>query len=258
MINNIELYIMKNKTALITGSSRGIGKAIALQLAHDGFDIVLHYKSNKESAEQVKQEIESLGRTVYLLSADVRDKDALVKMFDELSNKIDSLDVLVNNVGFDYDKTIENYELDEIQSVIDIVLTSKIVTTKLALPLLKKSEAPKIINIASRMGIGSLVPNIAPYAAAEAGVIRFSGACVKELSKKYNLRVNTIAPGLTDTDYTRNIFTDQKDWNAFAGDNPMGRVGDTKDIAKLVSFLVSKNAEYINGAVVQVTGGSHV
>ena len=128
------------KFALITWSSRGIGRAIALQLAKDGYNIIIHYKSHKQKADEVLCEVEALWRKWFIVQSDIVDYKNLENIFEELQNFTDHIDVLVNNVGFDYDKSLEEYPIEEIQSVIDIVLTSKLIITKLALPYLKRSN----------------------------------------------------------------------------------------------------------------------
>jgi len=249
---------MKQKFALVTWSSRWIGRAIALTLAKEGYNIIVHYNVREDKAIEVSDQIKKIGVKCFLIQANLCNKNEIKKIFDKINKFTDKLDLLVNNAWFDYDKTIEDYSLEEIQSVIDLVLTSKIIITKLALPLLNKSNNPSIVNIASRMGINSMISKIAPYASAEAGVVRFTEACVFELSWKYNLRINTIAPWLTDTDYTRLYLSDQKNWDEIAKNNPMKRVGRPQDVANLVSFLASEKAEYINWEFFHLTGGSHV
>ncbi len=241
------------KFAFITGASRGIGRAIALQLAEDGYNIIIHYKSNRQKADELLHEVEKLWRKWLLIQSDIVDYKNFEKIFENLQEFTDYLDILVNNVGFDYDKTLEDYPIDQIQSVIDMVLTSKIVITKLALPYLKKSQGAHVINIASRLWKSSVIPWVLPYASAEAGVIRFTEFCVAEMSKKYGIRFNTIAPGLTDTDYSRLFIWDDIGWMRASSKNPMWRIGDPQDIANLVSFLCSKKWNYINGECIQVT-----
>jgi 3-oxoacyl-[acyl-carrier protein] reductase len=245
-----------NKVALITGSSRGIGRAIALQLAKDGYDIIIHYKTNKQKADEVLYEVENLWRKWFLIQSDIVDYINLEKIFEDLYGFTDHIDVLVNNVGFDYDKSLEDYPIEEIQSVIDMVLTSKLVLTKLALPFLKKNNWAHVINIASRLWKSSVIPWVLPYASAEAWVIRFSEFCVAEMSKKYGIRFNTVAPWLTDTDYSRLYITNQVDWDSIASRNPSGRVWKPEDIANIISFLCSEKWSYINGECIQVTGWS--
>ena len=244
------------KFAFITGSSRGIGRAIALELARDWYNIIIQYKSNTDKAEEVLGEVEKLWRKGLLVQSDIVDYKNLERIFSNLSIFTDHIDVLVNNVGFDFDKTLEDYPIEEIQSVIDIVLTSKLIITKLALPYLKKSSGPQVINIASRLGKSSVIPWVLPYASAEAGVIRFTEFCVAEMSKKYGIRFNTIAPWLTDTDYSRLYIQNQSDWDAIASKNPLGRVWNPQDIANIIAFLCSEKWSYINGECIQVTWGS--
>jgi NAD(P)-dependent dehydrogenase (short-subunit alcohol dehydrogenase family) len=223
-----------NKVALITWSSRGIGRATAIQLASDGYDIIIHYRANKEKAEEVANEIQKIGRKTQIVQFDITDYRAIEDIFLQLESSFDHIDLLVNNVGFDYDKTLEDYPVTEIQSVVDMVLTSKMILTKLALPFLKKSISPQVINIASRLGKSSVIPWVVPYAAAEAWVIRFTEFCVAEMTKKYWIRFNTVAPGLTDIDYSRLYIQGESDWQKIAEKNPLGRTWKPQDVANVI------------------------
>lgn len=246
-----------SKLALVTGSSRGIGKATAITLAKDGFDIVVHYINNKQKAEEVIKEIKKLDRRAYLVQGDVSTEKDVKRVFSEISKFTDVLDVLVNNAGFDYGYMIEDYTLDQMKKVIDITMFGKIAMTKYALPFLKKSKYPSIVNIASRMGGPTTIPTVGAYAPAEAGVIKFTQCCALEFAK-YKIRVNCVAPGLTDTDMTRGIYPKESFWKAKAESNPRGRVGRPQDHANVISFLVSEKADYITGDTILITGGSNL
>lgn len=245
------------KTALVTGSSRSIGKAIALQLAHDGYNIFVHYKKENNKALQTQAEIEKLGQKAYLVQADVTADNDLKKMFEEINKITDTLDVVVNNVGFDYAYMIEDYTLEQINYMINVNLISKMMITKYALPFLMKSKTPTIINIASRMGKEKTIETVGAYAPAEAGIIKFTQCCALEFSK-YSIRVNCVAPGLTRTGLTENIFKTEGEWEAFSKKNPSHRVGMPQDVANVVSFLASDKSSYINGETLGVNGGSNL
>jgi len=247
---------MPNKIALVTGSSRGIGKAIALTLAHDGFDIIVHYNKNKDKADEVANEIKAIGKQAYVIGGDITKDDEVERIFKEISSFNNSLDVLVNSAGFDYGYMIEDYTMEQVRYIIDLVLTAKISMTKQALPLLRKAEHPSIINIASRMGGPTTIKTVGAYAPAEAGVIKFTMCCALEFAPK--IRVNCVAPGLTKTDLTKAIFSSEQDWVDAAKRNPSGRVGEPVDVANVVSFLASEKASYITGETILVTGGSNL
>jgi 3-oxoacyl-[acyl-carrier protein] reductase len=255
----------KSMLALVTGSSRGIGKAIALQLANDGFDIIIHYNKSTKDAQSVKNEIESLGRECLILKADLTKDDEIELMFDEVGRHYEILDLVVNNAGYDYGYLFEDYTIEQMRYVLDIVLWSKMLVTKLALPFLKKSSNSSIINIASRMGKEKTIKTISVYGPAEAGVIKFTQCCALEFSD-YKIRVNCVAPGLTKTDLPNDLFlretNNQKEtdkiWQLMAKNNPSGRVGEPQDIANAVSFLASNKASYINGETIGVNGGSNL
>jgi len=253
------------KYALITGSSRGIGRAIALQLANDGYNILLHCRQQLDEAKAVQSEIEALGRKAYIFQADLTKENEVEAMFQAISNKTRKLDLLVNNAGFDYGYLFEDYALAQMREVLDIVLWAKVMVTKMALPLLKKSEKAQIINIASRMGREKTIKTIAIYGPAMAGVMKFTQCMALELAD-YKIRVNCVAPGLTRTDLTERMFIRDEGsmeaaeqlWQELANKNPSKRVGLPKDVANLVSFVASDNAEYINGEILSVNGGSNL
>jgi len=247
---------MKEKFALVTGSGRGIGKAVAVQLAKDGFTIFVHFRQNEKKAGETAQEIEKYSKA-YLAKGELTDDKQRQNIFKQIQKVTDSLDVLVNSAGFDYGYLIEDYTLEQVEYLTDINLVQKIMMTKYALPFLKKSGSPAIINISSRMGKEKTIRGIGAYGPAEAGVIKFTQCCALEFSE-YKIRVNCVAPGLTDTEMSRSITTDQKVWDALAKTNPSGRVGQPQDIANVVSFLVSEKANYINGETIGVNGGSNL
>ena len=253
-------YIMKEmsmkKIALVTGSSRGIGKATALSLAQDGFDVIINYKSDEKSANAVVEEIKKLGRESFAVQADLSKDDKVEEMFKIITEKVDHLDLVVNNAGFDYAKMIEDYTMEEMRYVVDLVLIAKFSVTKFALPLLKKSPKASIVNIASRMGKEKTIETIGAYGPAEAGVIKFTQCCALEFSK-HKIRVNCVAPGLTRTDLTEGLFDDAT-FDAIAKTNPSHRVGKPQDIANTISFLASDKSVYINGETIGVNGGSNL
>lgn len=244
------------KIALVTGSSRGIGRATALTLAKDGYDVIINYKGNREAAEEVVEEIKKTGQDSFAVQADLTKDDKVEEMFKVISEKVDHLDLVVNNAGYDYAKMIEDYTMEEMRYVVDLVLIAKFSVTKFALPLLKKSLKASIVNIASRMGKEKTIETIGAYGPAEAGVIKFTQCCALEFAK-YKIRVNCVAPGLTRTDLTEGLFDDAT-FEAIAKTNPSHRVGNPQDIANTISFLASGNSEYINGETIGVNGGSNL
>jgi 3-oxoacyl-[acyl-carrier protein] reductase len=256
---------MSNKIALITGGSRGIGRATALTLAKDGYDICINYISNDSKALEVQSEILALGRTAYLLKGDISSENDVKAIFEKFTEISDKLDLLVNNAGIDHALMIEDYTIDQMREVVDVVLIGKMIMTKYALPYLKKSESPKIINVASRMGREKTIETIGAYGPAEAGVIKFTQCCALEFAK-YNIKVNCVAPGLTRTDLTNDILVKEEGsqekadeiWELLASKNPSHRVGQPQDTANVVSFLASDKADYINGEYIGINGGSNL
>lgn len=254
-----------NKYALVTGSSRGIGRATAIQLAQDGFDVIIHYNKSSDEASKVVEEIKKLGKESFSVKADLTKDDETIKMFEEISSKVESLNLLVNNAGFDWGYMFEDYSFEQMRHVMDIILWSKFTVTKLALPLLKNSNNASIVNISSRMGKEKTIKGISIYGPAEAGVIKFTQCCALEFAD-YKIRVNCVAPGLTRTKLNEEIFirdegSEEKAeelWNLMGKNNPSGRVGEPQDIANLISFLASSKSTYINGETIGINDGSNL
>lgn len=242
-------YNLKNKVALVTGGTSGIGKEIAKQLLVEGAKVIINYGHNEENYEKTKREFEEYKDNVTFIKADVSKENEVIKMFEQ----IEKLDYLINNAGTNIDSYIENFNIEEFKKVLDVNLVGKVICTKYAIPLLKNSKTPSIVNIASRLGTKPCVGS-SSYCAAEAGIINFTQASALELSK-YSIRVNTVSPSLTITPLALEGWTKQE-IEEYKENNPLKRLGETIDIANAVLFLLSDNASYINGENLNVNGGS--
>lgn len=246
---------MKNKTALVTGATSGIGEQIAKQLAMKGVRVCLNYSQSDSRAQKVAKEITDLGGQVSLYKADVSKESDVIAMFAAIEKDFGKLDYLVNNAGIDRPQPFESYKLSDWDAVLSTNLTGKFLCIKHAVPLLGKSDNPRVVNIASRMAEKPYVPEISAYACSEAAVVMLTQVAAKELAS-YRIRVNTVSPGLTRTPLTESIMPDVATWDEIAGRNPSKRVGKPSDVANAVLFLLSDEAEYINGSNIGVNGGS--
>lgn len=246
----------ENRVVLVTGGSRGIGRAIAITLAKDGYDVVVNYRANRRTAIEVVGLIRRLGRKAWAIRADVGRERQVERLFREIQRRVGRLDVVVNNAGYDYAKLIEEYSMREMRRVVDILLIARMQITKLALPLLKQSTEANIVHITSRMGKEKTIATIGAYGPAEAGIMKFAQCCALEFAP-YKIRVNCVAPGMTKTELAIQTYG-QKVIGAAARGNPSGRIAEPKDIANVVSFLVSDKASYINGETIGVNGGSNL
>jgi 3-oxoacyl-[acyl-carrier protein] reductase len=247
---------MEQKFALVTGASRGIGKAIAITLAKAGYNIVLHFNKNQDAAMATAKEIEEAGKIPYIIQADITKDIEVESMFLSIGKFTDRIDVLVNNAGAYIPKMIAEMSMLEVRYMADIILLSKISVTKQSLPFLKKSKAGCIVNIASVYGMEETAKQAGAYSAAEAGVVKFTKCCALEFSE-FKIRANCIAPGIVDTDMTRESDTKEV-IEGYAKANPSGRIGQPQDIANLVKYLVSEEAGYVNGETIGVNGGSNL
>lgn len=241
--------MLKGKVALVTGASRGLGRAIAIEFAKNNADIIVNYNNDENSASNVEEEIKKIGRKALCIKADVSKYEEVNAMMELVKKEFGRIDILVNNAGINVDRTLKNMTGEEWSKVIGVNLNGVFNVTKLALPLIPKNG--RIINISSLAGI---VGNFGQcnYAAAKAGMIGFTKTIAKELGKD-NITVNAIAPGFIKSDMTDKIpFFRRK---LIISLIPLGRHGLNEEIAYCVLFLASERASYITGEVLNVNGG---
>lgn len=239
------------KTALVTGASRGIGRAIALDLASKGFAVALNYAGSHDAAEAVKKEIEDAGGKAFTVQGDVSKSEDVDRIFKTVKDEFGGLDVLVNNAGINRDALLIRMKESNWDDVIATDLKSDFLTTKAAAAMMMRKRKGSIINISSVVGIMGNIGQ-ANYAAAKAGVIGLTKACAKEMAAR-NIRVNAVAPGFIETAMTDGI--PEKIREGMIASIPMGRMGQPEDIARAVCFLASDDASYITGQVLVVDGG---
>jgi len=244
------VFLLKNKKALVTGGSRGIGKGIVLALAEQGADVVVNYHSSKKEAEETVQAVEESGVESFSVQADVSVPDQVEKMFNEIKEKWGGLDILVNNAGILKSSSFESMSEEQWDKVIAINLKGQFLCSQQAVGLMK--EGGRIINVSSiasgGMGIG--FQTAADYTASKGGIIGLSSTMALELAEK-GINVNVVAPGLIETDMTE-AFSDNKE---LLKDIPKKRAGKPKDIGAAAAFLASDEADYITGTVLYVDGG---
>ena len=244
---------MKNekKVALVTGASRGIGRAIALALSGKGYDLVINYAGAPTEAEEVKAAIEAAGGRAMIVHCDVSRAEDVAAMFDEIKKEFGRLDVLVNNAGITRDSLLVRLKEENWDAVIDTDMKSVFLTIKAAAPMMMKQRQGAIVNIASVVGITGNAGQI-NYSAAKAGVIGMTKTAAKELASR-GVRVNAVAPGFIATAMT--AVLPEKVKEDMIHSIPLGRMGQAEDVAHAVCFLVSDEAAYITGQVLTVEGG---
>ncbi len=245
---------LAGKTALVTGASRGIGKEIALELARNGANIVVNYAGNKQLAEQVADEIRSIGRESAAIQADVANSEAVEQMVKETVNMFGSLDILVNNAGITRDQLLMRMKESDWDDVLNTNLKSVFLTTKAVSRQMMKQRKGRIINIASIVGVSGNAGQ-ANYVAAKAGIIGLTKTAAKELAPR-NITVNAVAPGFITTDMTDKLPEDVK--QELYKQIPLARLGEPKDIAYVVAFLASEKSSYITGQTIHVNGGMYM
>ncbi|GCL43356.1 3-oxoacyl-(acyl-carrier-protein) reductase [Dolichospermum planctonicum] len=248
-IEENEMSLLKDQVAIVTGASRGIGRAIALQLAFEGAKVVVNYTSSSTAADQVVAEITAAGGEAVAIQGDVSQENQVDTLIKTTLEKFQRVDILVNNAGITRDTLLLRMKLEEWQAVIDINLTGVFLCTKAVSKIMLKQRSGRIINIASVAGqMGN--PGQANYSAAKAGVIGFTKTVAKELSSR-GITVNAVAPGFIITDMTSDIKAE-----GILQYIPLGRFGQPEEIAGMVRFLASDPAAaYITGQVFNVDGG---
>jgi len=243
--------LLDGKIALVTGGSRGIGRAIALRLAEEGAKVAINYAGNQTAAEEVKAIIEQHGGTAMIVQTDVSDSTAAAEMVARVHEELGGLDILVNNAGITRDTLLVRMKDEDFDAVINTNLKGIYACTKAAAKFMTKQRSGRIVNLSSVVGeIGNIGQT--NYAAAKAGVIGFSKATAKEFAARH-VTVNVVAPGFIDTDMTA-VLKDSIREKLIEG-IPLGALGKPEHVADAVLFLVSDAASYITGQVLNVDGG---
>lgn len=240
-----------SKVAFITGATRGIGRAIALELAKEGYNIALNYRTENEALETLKKELSELGVECYPVQGDVSKAEDSERMTKEIIEHFEQIDVLVNNAGITKDKLIQRMKEEEFTDVINVNLVGTFNITKNVIKYMTKKRYGKIINISSVVGISGNAGQ-SNYAASKAGIIGFTKSIAKELASR-NITANAVAPGFIQTDMTNVLKDEVKE--AIEGTIPLKRLGTAEDVAKVVKFLASDDSNYITGQVINVDGG---
>ncbi len=242
---------LEGKTALVTGASRGIGRAIALALAKEGAFVAVNYNGSEEAARQVTEEIRSAGGSALAYQCSVADAAAVKDMMEQVIQERKRLDILVNNAGITRDNLILKMKEEEFDAVLDTNLKGVFHTSKIAAKQMLKQKSGSIVNISSISGILGNAGQ-ANYAASKAGVIGLTKSLARELASR-EIRVNAVAPGFIETDMTGKLPESAAE--AGKGQIPFGRFGKAQEVAKAVCFLASDDASYITGQVLCVDGG---
>ena len=240
-----------SKVAFITGATRGIGKAIALELAKEGYNIALNYRTKNEALENLKKEISEIGVECYPVQGDVSKAEDSERMTKEIIEHFEQIDVLVNNAGITKDNLILRMKEEEFTDVINVNLVGTFNITKNVIKYMTKKRYGKIINLSSVVGISGNAGQ-SNYAASKAGIIGFTKSIAKELASR-NITANAVAPGFIQTDMTNVLKDEIKE--AIEGTIPLKRLGTAEDVAKVVKFLASDESSYITGQVINVDGG---
>lgn len=248
------MFDLKGKKALVTGASRGIGRGIALALAQQGADVVVNYRSNKEEAEGVVAQIKKMGQNSFPIQADVSNSQSVAQMFEQIKTQWGKLEILVNNAGIVTFTDFESITEEDWDKILAVNLKGQFLCSKEAIKLM--APGSKIINIASiasgGMGVG--FSRIAHYTASKGGVVALTENMALDLAKK-GINVNAIAPGVIETDMTKEMLGDEKAKAGLMTRIPKGRVGKPEDIGAAAAFLASDEADYITGTVLYVDGG---
>lgn len=243
--------MLAGKVALVTGASRGIGKAIACKLAREGAKVIINYNGSKEKAEAVKSEIEAAGGQAEVYQCDVSDYTACETFIQTVIKEEGSLDILVNNAGITKDGLLMKMSEEDFDKVLDTNLKGAFNTIRFASRQMLKQKSGRIINMSSVVGVIGNAGQ-ANYAASKAGVIGLTKAAARELASR-GITVNTIAPGFIETDMT-DVLSD-KVKEASEAQIPLGHFGKPEDVAAAAAFLASEEAGYITGQVLHVDGG---
>ena len=243
--------MLKDKVAIVTGGTRGIGRAIALKLADHGANIVINYRNSDKEAEELKNILEEKGVKVLVVKCDISNFEDSKNLMDKCKEVFGKIDILVNNAGITKDTLIMRMKEEDFDNVIDVNLKGTFNCAKHASAIMLKQRFGKIINMTSVVGIAGNAGQV-NYAASKAGVIGLTKSLAKELGSR-GITVNAVAPGFINTDMTASLSEKVKE--EASKNIPLKRLGDPEDVANLVGFLASDAANYITGQVINVDGG---
>ena len=239
---------LEGKVAIVTGASRGIGRAVAINLAQSGADVVVNYSGSEGAAQETVEAVQALGRKAIKIKANV---DEVASMVEEAHKEFGHIDILVNNAGITRDGLLMRMKDEDFDAVIDINLKGVYLVTKAVSKIMMKQRSGHIINMTSVVGVMGNAGQT-NYAASKAGVIGFTKSCAKELASR-GITVNAIAPGFINTDMTDVLPEKVKE--AMVAEIPLGRMADAEEVATVATFLASDFANYITGQVINVDGG---
>lgn len=243
--------MLKGKCAIITGASRGLGKAIALKLASLGANIVLNYRSSEKEAIDVENEIKGLGVEVISVKGDISKLKEVENLVSVAKERFGNVDIMVNNAGITKDTLLLRMKEEDFDSVIDVNLKGVFNCLKAITPIMVKQKHGKIISISSVVGISGNAGQV-NYAASKAGIIGMTKSLAKEVGSR-GINVNAVAPGFIETDMTDSLGDKFKD--EAKKSIPLKRLGKPEDVANVVAFLASESSDYVTGQVIQVDGG---
>lgn len=242
---------MDRKTAVVTGAGRGIGRAIAVALAKDGYNVVINYNGSKDKAEEAALECRKYGVSAIIVKANVSDFDESEELIKKAIEEFGSIDVLVNNSGITRDNLLLRMKEEDFDSVIDVNLKGTFNTIKHATRQMMKQKSGSIINMSSVVGISGNAGQ-ANYSASKAGVVGLTKSVARELASR-GIRVNAIAPGFIESDMTNELNDKAKD--EILKGIPLKSIGKGEDVANLAVFLAGDKSRYITGQVINVDGG---
>lgn len=245
--------MFKDKVILVTGSTSGIGQGIAKALLEEGANVIINYAHNENNADETRELFKDYIDNTLFVKADISDENAVIDMYKRIEEKFGKLDGLVNNAVYDKIFSIEELTAEEYRKELNVNVVARWMCIKHAISLLTKSDMPRIVNIASRLGTKPIEDSVA-YCTSEAATIMLTQCCALELTPKYNIKVNTVSPSMTLTPFAKNSYTEDE-IKKTAQKNPSKRLGEVEDTVNAVLFLLSDKSDYINGENLNVNGG---